>query len=144
MGLLKEKLSTQEYDYIPQEEILKRHDSLTLAYIGDCYYSLYIRKAVFNTGIAKVHVLHDMVSKIICAKTQCKCFLKLEPQFTTTEQHIARRARNTKMNIPSSATQFEYRCSTALEAVLGYLYLKNDEERLKSFCKQSLEIALED
>lgn len=123
---------------LQQEESLKKsssspelEDSLMLAYIGDVVYSLYIRNQIVTTGITKMQVLHDIVTEFICAKAQAKAFLAIESQLTEEETLIAKRARNSNVNVPKSASVQEYRLSTALEALLGYWYRKGDETRLK-------------
>ena len=71
-------------------------------------------------NITKVQVLHTIVTEFICAKSQAKVLLEIEDTFTEQEQAIARRARNSNVNVPKSSTVQEYRSSTAFEAVLGF------------------------
>lgn len=121
---------------------LSRYDSLSLAYIGDAVYSMYVRKAVILTGIKKVRVIHEVVTKIICAKSQAKAFIEIEPMLTEIEMHVAKRARNSNVNVPKSAEVWEYRNSTALEALLGYLYLNDELERLEKLCEIAMQVSL--
>lgn len=130
---------------IPIEKFgdLSLYDSLSLAYIGDSVYSMYVREKVIMTGITKVRVIHDVVTKIICAKAQAKAYLELESILTETELNIGRRARNSNVSVPKSAEVWEYRCSTALEALFGYLYLKKEHERLEMLCNIAIKVSLE-
>lgn len=112
-------------------------DALMLAYIGDAVYSMFIRERLCATGITKVQVLHNLVTEFICAKSQAKSLLAIEETFNEREQLVARRARNSNVNVPKSSTIQEYRNSTAFEAVLGYLYVIHEKERLEKFMEQA-------
>ena len=110
-------------------------DAVMLAYIGDAVYSMYVRERVVQMNITKVQVLHTIVTEFICAKSQAKVLLEIEDAFTEEEQAIARRARNSNVNVPKSSTVQEYRSSTAFEAVLGFLYetINKDRQQLNLF-----------
>lgn len=130
---------------MPEEEKkLAEYDALSLAYIGDGYYSLYVRQRVLQTGITKVRVIHDVVTSIICAKAQARSFLALEEEFTEEEKVVAHRGRNANVHVPKSAEPWEYRYSTALEAVFGYLYSIGRKERLDALCKKAVQYAMEE
>lgn len=113
---------------------------LTLAMIGDAVQTLYVRKYVaINYGV-KVNRINKMVSSVVSAGSQFQTFKKIEVLLTEEENYIAKRARNTHKN--SKAKNFsyaEYIYATALEAVIGYLYLTQQEERLEKILKISLE-----
>jgi len=113
-----------------------------LAYIGDAVYSMYVRERVVQMNITKVQVLHTIVTEFICAKSQAKALLEIEDTFTEQEQAIARRARNSNVNVPKSSSVQEYRSSTAFEAVLGFLYETRQDERLQDVMKQAFSITL--
>ena len=68
--------------------------------------------------------------------------LEIEDAFTEEEQAIARRARNSNVNVPKSSTVQEYRSSTAFEAVLGFLYETRQEDRLQHILGQAFSITL--
>lgn len=107
-----------------------KEDSLTLAYLGDAVYSLYVREQVIATDITKVQVLHTLVTDLINAKSQAKALGVLEPLLDDTELSVMRRARNSQVNVPRSATVQEYRSSTAFEALVGFWYMSGQKERL--------------
>lgn len=138
-----DRLKNNQLSDIQELGELSRYDSLSLAYIGDAIFSIYVRKAVILTGMTKVRVIHDVVTKIICAKSQAKAFIEIEPMLNETETQVTKRARNSNVNVPKSAEVWEYRNSTALEALLGYLYLSNQTERLDEFCEIAMRVALD-
>ncbi len=117
-------------------------DPLMLAYIGDAMYSMYVRERVIQMGIPKVQVLHTVVTEFICAKSQAKALLALEDSFTENEQAIAKRGRNSNVNVPKSSTVQEYRSSTAFEAILGFLYETRQMERLESIMDKAFSLTL--
>ncbi len=125
------------------EDELREMDSLLLAYMGDALYSLFVREKVMACGIHKVQILHEFVTNIICAKAQAEVYMVLEEELTDGEKYIAKRARNKAANVPKSATVQEYRLSTAFEAVLGYLRLSGQEERLEILCSKAYRHSLE-
>lgn len=86
--------------------------------------------------------MHTIVTEFICAKSQAKVLLEIEDAFTEEEQAIARRARNSNVNVPKSSTVQEYRSSTAFEAVLGFLYETRQEDRLQHILGQAFSITL--
>ena len=106
---------------------------LVLAYLGDTIYEDYIRKYLINKGIAKVNDLQKEASLYVSAKGQAS-YLKtmLESDFFTEEElSVFRRARNNKSNShPKNCDIVTYKHATALEAVIGYLELKNDRNRI--------------
>ena len=117
-------------------------DAVMLAYIGDAVYSMYVRERVVQMNITKVQVLHTIVTEFICAKSQATVLFEIEDTFTEQEQAIARRARNSNVNVPKSSTVQEYRSSTAFEAVLGFLYETRQDERLQHIMGQAFSITL--
>lgn len=114
---------------------------LVLAYLGDTIYEDYIRKYLINKGIAKVNDLQKEASNYVSAKGQA-VFLKelLENNFfTEEEQSIIRRARNNKSNShPKNCDIVTYKHATALEAVIGYLELSNNRNRIDEIMKNIL------
>lgn len=113
---------------------------LVLAMIGDSVHTLYVREYVAKTYGFKVNKMNKIVSTVVKAGAQFNTFKKIENELQSDEMDIAHRARNT--HIHSKAKNFsyaEYIYATALEAVIGYLYLTGKEERLISVLKKSLE-----
>lgn len=106
---------------------------LVLAYLGDTIYEDYIRKYLINKGIAKVNDLQKEASLYVSAKGQAS-YLKamLENDFFTEDElSVIRRARNNKSNShPKNCDIVTYKHATALEAVIGYLELLNNRQRI--------------
>lgn len=123
-------------------ESARQLDSLILAYIGDAVYSLYVREHVIACAM-KVQVVHNLVTPIISAKGQAHSWEAIEEMLTEDELLVTKRARNSNVHVPKSATVQEYRRSTALEALFGYLYLTNQKERLQKMLQIALSSALE-
>ena len=117
-------------------------DALMLAYIGDAVYSMYVRERVIQMGIGKVQVLHTIVTDFICAKAQAKVLLAIEDDLTDIEQHIARRGRNSNVNVPKSSTVQEYRSRTAFESILGFLYETRQMDRLEELMSKAYRVTL--
>lgn len=117
-------------------------DAVMLAYVGDAVYSMYIRQRIVEMSISKVQVLHTLVTEFVCAKSQSKVLESIEGDFTKDEQHIARRARNSNVNVPKSSSVREYRNSTAFEAVLGFLFETGQEDRLYELMSRAYSLTL--
>lgn len=102
---------------------------LVLAYVGDAVYELYIRtKLVAYPG--KMHQLHRMAVTYVQASRQAEIIHAWEPDLTDDEKDVVRRGRNAKGGMSHRGDVVEYRYSTGMEALLGYLYLSGQEGRL--------------
>lgn len=113
---------------------------LVLAYIGDAFFSLYVRTRLLAYEQHKVRVLHTYDAAIVSASMQARAYKSLENTLTEEEQAVVRRGRNTKSTVPKSATVGEYRYSTGFESLLGYLYLQNNHERLSVIAEQAFAV----
>ena len=113
---------------------------LTWAYVGDCVYELYVRtKLVDNTNM-KPHALHVEAIKYVKAQAQAQILNKIHDNLTDEEKDIVRRGRNAdNHHLPKNANVQDYMYSTAYEALIGYLYLTNQIERLKEILKISVD-----
>ena len=105
---------------------------IVLAFIGDAVYSLYVREhAVIENAGAKSGALSALVGLEVSAKEQARLSHKLAEVFTEEESAVFRRARNAKKPTRAKhSTVSEYNRSTGLEAVIGYLYLIGETDRL--------------
>ena len=113
----------------------------TLAYIGDVVYELYIRKHVISNSHEQVNKLHKKTVKYVSAKAQAKVVENLKEQFTDEEKDIIRRGRNAEANtVPKNTDVITYKIATGFEALIGYLYLLNNETRLEYIITKSIEI----
>lgn len=114
---------------IPEARVL---NPLTLAYIGDGVYSAYIRKYLVSKGLSNVNHLTKESIKYVKADAQSKMVLSLMEDLTEEERTIVKRGRNTRSHTPKNAKTIDYRYATGLEALIGYLNLTQQDERLES------------
>lgn len=113
---------------------VSQNNSLNLAFIGDAVWTLLVRDYFLHNTSYKNNNLHKLTTKFVKAVYQSKALDILQEDLTEIEKDIARRARNTKMNTMSkNASIADYKKATSFEAVIGYLYLTNNFERIKSF-----------
>ncbi len=105
---------------------------ITLAFVGDSVQTLYERTAVCYAGCAKPNVLHKMVSKKVSAVAQADAMKNLLDCLNEREMDIYKRARNVSPHtLPKHVDQNVYRVATGFEAVIGYLYLTGEADRLE-------------
>ena len=110
------------------------YNSLTLAYLGDAIYEVYIRNYLIQKGIIKVNNLQHEAIKYVSANSQRKILENLinNNYLTDTEMIVMNRARNHKgTRHPKSTDIVTYKYATALEAIFGYLYLENNLKRIE-------------
>ncbi|MBQ2702175.1 MAG: ribonuclease III [Clostridia bacterium] len=104
---------------------------VTLAFVGDAVYSTYVRERLALSGNGKAADFQRAAIKIVSAKGQSAFLDRILPLLTEQESEIFRRGKNAKKATKSkSASSLEYNRSTGFEAVLGYLYLTGEEERI--------------
>lgn len=125
-----------KYNDIPVERL----HPLVLAYIGDAYFSLYVRTNMLAYEQNKVRVLHTLDATIVSATMQAVAYRSFESELTETELNIAKRGRNAKSTVPKSATVADYHSSTGFEALLGFLYLSKDYDRLREIVEKSFAV----
>lgn len=105
---------------------------LVWAYIGDCVYELFIRMNLVNKTKLDPHRLHIETIKYVKAKAQAETLQKIYEDLTQEEKQIVRRGRNAQAHhLPKNAQLIDYKYATAFEALIGYLYLTKQDERLK-------------
>lgn len=109
----------------------KNYNSLVFAFVGDAVFSLYVRTYFATKTTAKAGILHSKTSNIVKAKTQALILDNIFELLTEQEKMVLNNARNlhTK-NIAKNSNIEEYKKSTSFEAVLGYLYITNQKQRL--------------
>lgn len=110
---------------------IRSYSPLTLAYIGDGVYDLIIRSMVVGKGNARVNELNHRTSEIVKAHAQSELIGRLMPELTEEELAVYKRGRNAKSaTVAKNATVMDYRRATGLEALIGYLYLQDQTERI--------------
>lgn len=106
---------------------------ITLAYLGDAIYEVYVREHLISAGVAMVDELQKEAIKYVSAKSQSRILTNLidNDYLTEEEKDIVKRGRNYKRNThPKNTDIITYKLSTGFEALIGYLYLNNQKDRL--------------
>ncbi len=114
---------------------VKEINATTLAYIGDAVMSLWVRELLIEQGWQKPKILQQKSVAWVSARAQAKNVIALleEQFFTDEERAVIMRGRNAKCESHAkNADIMEYRMATGLEAVIGYLYLKQEAVRLEA------------
>lgn len=112
---------------------------VTLAYLGDAIYEVFIREKLIKKGISKVEYLTKEATNYVSAKGQANILKKLieEEYFSEEELDIIKRGRNYKRSShPKHTDVVTYKYSTGFEALIGYLYLSNNIKRLNEVLNQ--------
>lgn len=110
----------------------KQLSPLTLAFIGDGVFELFVRERLVSRGNCPVHALHKNTVQQVCCTAQAKAGELLQDYLTEEETDIYRRGRNAHVShVPKNANPADYHAATALETLFGYLYLKGDLARLR-------------
>lgn len=113
-------------------ERAKQMNAVTLAFVGDAVYTLLVRERLALASGENTGELNRRASAIVSAHAQSGSLEKVLPKFTAEEEEIFRRGRNAKKPTKSkNATVGEYVRSTGFEAVIGYLYLTGQDERIR-------------
>lgn len=115
-------------------------NAIKLAYMGDSVFSMYVRKFFIMNTDKKNADLNKCVNSIVCAPNQALLMDAIISMLNEYELDIINRARNLHFNnIAKNSTPEQYSKATEFEALLGYLYLTNQIERLEKFINISLE-----
>ncbi len=113
---------------------------LTLAFLGDSVYEMFIRTKILGMGNRPANQLHKIAVGYVKAKAQAAAAHKILEILTDEETEIYKRGRNTNIHtVPKNADMADYRHATALEALIGYLYLKGDQVRLEEILNIAFE-----
>lgn len=116
-------------------------NGLALAYIGDAIYELEIRRYLLETGETKPQHLHRLATDYVSARGQAKIIKYFQDENILTEEELDyfKRGRNSKINTKAKNTDIHrYLQSTGFEALMGYLYLTKQEERLGELIMKSI------
>lgn len=127
-----------------KQQDIRTYSPLTLAYIGDSIFDLVIRTMLVEKGNAPVNSLHRRASSLVKAEAQREALHRIEPVLTEEEQGVYRRGRNAKSYTSAkNASITDYRIATGFEALMGYLYLTGQTERMLELIRLGLESAEE-
>ncbi len=133
LAKIKEEFACKEVD-------IRTYSPLTLAYIGDDVYDIVVRTVVVERCNRPAHALHQESSKYVKAQTQAAMADALEELLTEEELDVYKRGRNAKSHTTAkNASVGDYRKATGLEALMGYLYLQDDMDRVLFLMKSGFE-----
>ena len=133
-------LEKMKQEFSCEEKDIRTYSPLTLAFVGDCVFDLIIRTVIVERANRSPHALHKMKSRIVKAKTQAELGEAIQELLSDEEQAVYKRGRNAKSGSSAkNASIIDYRKATALEALVGYLFLQNQEERILYLVKVGLE-----
>ena len=115
---------------------LRGISSIGLAHLGDAVYELLARTWLCAHGKATGKGLHRATIELVRAESQARRAEAILPMLTEEEQAVFRRGRNAQVHsIPAHASRAQYGTATAVEALLGWLYLKGRKDRANElFC----------
>lgn len=109
---------------------------VSLAYLGDTVYDLYIRTYLVKNKLGNVNALHHYAASMVNARAQAAAAEYLLEFLTEEEKAVYRRGRNAKSGgVPKNMEVADYRKATGIEAVLGYLYVLGRQQRLNELMK---------
>lgn len=111
---------------------LRERSPLALAFVGDGVLEMLVRTRLVAMSRQNPAALHREAVEMVSARAQHTLLARLEPGLTEAERDIVRRGRNaSKATVSKNATAEEYRSSTGLEALFGWLYLQNEGARIE-------------
>lgn len=117
------------------------YSPLTLAYIGDGIYEIVIRTVIVDEANRQVNKIHKAASNLVKAGTQAKMIHYIMDDLTDEELTIYKRGRNAKaVTRAKNASMSEYRTATGFEALMGWLYLTGQSERMMKLIKKSVAV----
>ena len=119
------------------DDELRAISSIGLAHMGDVVFEILVRTWPCAHGKATGKGLHQATIRLVCAESQSQKAQKILPLLSEEELAVFKRGRNAQVHsIPAHASRAQYGEATALEALLGWLYLRGRKERINElFCK---------
>lgn len=134
LDLIKEQFHLENQD-------IRTYSPLALAYIGDGIYELVVRTMVTGWGNRPVNELNKLSTAYVKAETQAEMIIALKEELTEEEAEVFKRGRNAKPYTKAkNATRSDYHKATGFEALMGYLYLTGQTERMLYLIKQGMEL----
>ncbi len=130
--------------FIPEIEVKQPqlYAPLTLAIIGDSVYDLYVRTRLSEGGSLPTNTIHKTAVSYVKAAARARSVHAILDSLAEDELAIFKRGRNAhSATVPKNASISDYRAATGFEALLGYLYLKNEPDRLSEILRMAFEAA---
>ena len=114
---------------------------LSLAYIGDAVYEMYVRSYIMKDVNMPVSKLHKAATRYVKATAQANIIKNISDNFTDEEMSVYKRGRNAhSYTSAKNADIVEYRMATGLEALIGYLYIKKETKRLEEIIEMCIDV----
>lgn len=138
---IKDNLTSDIWDVLGLKSVSPRQFSpLVLAYIGDSIFDLVVKTKIVTAGNTQVNKMNRAASSIVKAESQSKMIGYLEDKLTEEEGSVYKRGRNAKSYTSAkNASISDYRRATGFEALMGYLYLSGQYERMCELIKDALD-----
>ncbi len=135
LGKIKKEFECKEVD-------VRAYSPLTLAYVGDAVYEVVIRTVIAERANRAANELHKRAVKFVQAGAQAAMITALQEILTEDELAVFKRGRNAKSNTSAkNASITDYRKATGFEALIGFLYLTDDLDRVLFLVKEGIERA---
>ncbi len=132
LGQIKKEFQCKEVD-------VRAYSPLTLAYIGDAVYEMIIRTVIVERANKAANELHKKAVKFVQAGAQAAMITALQDILTEDELAVFKRGRNAKSNTSAkNASITDYRKATGFEALIGFLYLMDDMDRVLFLVKEGI------
>lgn len=123
-----------------KEQDVRAYSPLTLAYIGDGIYDLVIRSVIVERANRSANDLHKKATRYVKAEAQAKMIVALAEELTEEEEAVYKRGRNAKSyTTAKNASMADYRKATGFEALMGFLYLTEQMDRLLYLIRKGIE-----
>ena len=118
---------------------------LALAYLGDTIFDLYVRSILVMTRSTGPKDMHIAASNIVNAASQARIIKRLLPSLSEKEMAVFKAARNQKpQTLPRNMSPVDYKLATGLDALLGYLFITEQDERLMELLEQGVELLIKE
>lgn len=128
----------------------KQLNGLALAYIGDAVYEVFIREHLLKSGKTKPNELHKSATSFVSANAQYRLIQRMKDEkiLTSAEEEVFKRGRNAKSHTTAkNANIAAYRASTGFEALIGFLHLTGQHDRLSElvdWCIREVESGMDE
>jgi ribonuclease-3 family protein len=123
-----------------KEICITDYSPLVLAYIGDCIYELVIRTVIIDEANRQVNKIHKSASQLVKAETQAKLIHIIMDRLSDEEISIYKRGRNAKaVTRAKNASMSDYRMATGFEALMGWLYLTENSNRMMELIRYGID-----
>lgn len=114
-------------------------NTTVLAYLGDAVYEVFVRAHVISTGQVHADKLHHSAIKYVRAEGQARAIKHMIEELSEVELTLVKRARNKKITSkPKNADPITYKWATAYEALIGYLHLSGQTERMNELMEKTV------